>query len=88
MFESTITSKGQTTVPSEIRKRFNLRSGDRVLWHVEEGRIVLRAKNRSIKDLVGMLHRPGQRPISVEEMDEAIAQAAAESGLTDPKPTR
>jgi len=88
MFESTITSKGQTTVPKEIRKQLKLRPGDKVFWYLEDGRIVLRAKNRSIGDLAGMLHRPGQRPISIEEMDEAIAQAAVESGLTGLKPTR
>jgi antitoxin PrlF len=86
--ESTITSKGQTTVPKEIRKRLNLRPGDKVFWYVEDGRIVLRAKNRSIKDLAGMLHRPGQRSISIQEMDEAIAQAAAESALAGLKPNR
>jgi AbrB family looped-hinge helix DNA binding protein len=86
--ESTITSKGQTTVPKEIRKRLNLRPGDKVFWYIEDGRIVLRAKYRSIKDLAGMLHRPGQRPVTIEEMDEAIAQAAAESALAGLKPNR
>jgi AbrB family looped-hinge helix DNA binding protein len=88
MFESTMTSKGQTTVPKEIRKQLNLRPGDKVFWYLEDGRIVLRAKNRSINDLAGMLHRPGQRPISLEEMDEAIGQAAAESALAGVKPRR
>lgn len=87
MFESTMTSKGQTTVPKEIRKQLNLRPGDKVFWHLEDGRIVLRARNRSINDLAGMLHRRGQRPISLEEMDEAIAEGAAESTL-DPKSRR
>ena len=88
MFESTMTSKGQTTVPKEIRKQLNLRPGDKVFWYLEDGRIVLRAKNRSINDLAGMLHRPDQRPISLEEMDEAIGQAAAESSLAGDKPRR
>ena len=88
MFESTMTSKGQTTVPKEIRKQLNLRAGDKVFWYLENGRIVLRAKNRSINDLAGMLHRPGQRSVSLEEMDEAIAEGAAESGLAGNKPRR
>ena len=88
MIESTMTSKAQTTVPKEIRKQLNLRPGDKVLWYLEDGRIVLRAKNRSINDLAGMLHRPDQRPISLEEMDEAIGQAAAESSLAGVKPRR
>lgn len=88
MYESTMTSKGQTTVPKEIRKQLNLRSGDKVFWYLEEGRIVLRTKNRSINDLAGMLHRPGQRQVSLQEMEEAIAEGAAESGLAGSKSRR
>jgi antitoxin PrlF len=39
---STISSKGQITVPQEIRKRLGLEPGDRVEFVVEEGRTVLR----------------------------------------------
>jgi len=39
---STITSKGQLTVPQEIRKRLGLETGDRVEFVVEEGRTVIR----------------------------------------------
>jgi antitoxin PrlF len=39
---STISSKGQITVPHEIRKRLGLEPGDRVEFVVEEGRTVLR----------------------------------------------
>jgi antitoxin PrlF len=39
---STISSKGQITVPQEIRKRLGLQPGDRVEFVVEEGRTVLR----------------------------------------------
>ncbi|MGA9304266.1 MAG: AbrB/MazE/SpoVT family DNA-binding domain-containing protein [Candidatus Sulfotelmatobacter sp.] len=39
---STISSKGQVTVPQEIRKRLGLQTGDRVEFVVEEGRTVLR----------------------------------------------
>jgi AbrB family looped-hinge helix DNA binding protein len=39
---STISSKGQITVPQEVRKRLGLQPGDRVEFVVEEGRTVLR----------------------------------------------
>jgi antitoxin PrlF len=39
---STISSKGQITVPQEIRKRLGLEPGDRVEFVVEEGRTVIR----------------------------------------------
>jgi antitoxin PrlF len=39
---STISSKGQVTVPQEIRKRLGLEPGDRVKFVIEEGRTVIR----------------------------------------------
>jgi antitoxin PrlF len=39
---STISSKGQVTVPQAIRKRLGLKTGDRVEFVVEEGRTVIR----------------------------------------------
>jgi len=39
---STMSSKGQLTVPQEIRKRLGLETGDRVEFVVEEGRTVIR----------------------------------------------
>ena len=39
---STMTSKGQLTVPQEVRKRLGLEAGDRVEFVVEEGRTVIR----------------------------------------------
>ena len=74
-------------MPKEIRDRLKLKPGDRLTWYLDNGRIVLRAKNRSIMELAGMLHRPGQRPVAIEEMDEAIAQAATESGMADCNPS-
>lgn len=39
---STMTSKGQLTVPQEIRRRLGLQTGDRVEFVVEEDRTVIR----------------------------------------------
>jgi antitoxin PrlF len=55
---STITSKGQLTVPQEIRKRLGLQAGDRVEFVVEEGRTVirpLRAEANPFKKFIGIL---------------------------------
>ena len=37
-----VTSKGQITVPSEIRKKLHLRTGDKVVFTEEDGKIVFR----------------------------------------------
>jgi AbrB family looped-hinge helix DNA binding protein len=76
-----MTAQGRTTVPKEIRDRLDLKPGDRISWHTEGNRAALFSKKRSINELAGILHRPGQRTVALEEIDEAIAEAAAESAL-------
>jgi len=54
---STISSKGQVTVPQEIRKRLGLRTGDRVEFVVEEDRTVIRParlEDNPFKKLIGL----------------------------------
>jgi len=73
MASSTLTSKGQTTIPKDIREYLNLQPGQRIDFIVdEEGRVVLRPATLHIRDLAGILYREGQRPISVEEMNRVI----------------
>lgn len=56
MMESTMTSKGQTTVPADIRRSIGSVPGTRLIWHaLADGRIIVRVKNKSISDLTGML---------------------------------
>jgi len=81
IYEGKITSKGQTTIPKEIRQKLNLKAGDKISWSLEGERVVFRAKNKSITDLAGMLYRPGQKAATIEEMNDAIAEAAVKSAL-------
>ena len=76
MQESTITSKGQTTLPKEVRKALGLRPGDKVRYVVLDGEVRI-LKVRSIAELAGMLARPDRAPVSLEDMDAAIAAGAA-----------
>lgn len=79
MSRATITSKGQITLPKEVRDHFHLQEGDRVEFLIEpEGRVELRPVSVSIMSLYGILHRPGMRPVSIEEMDEAVGRYLAE----------
>ncbi len=79
MQSSTITSRGQTTVPSEIRQALNLKAGDKVRYLVMANGDVRMFRVRSVMELAGILYRPGQRTITLEEMDNAIAEGAAAS---------
>ena len=80
MHESTVTVKGQTTLPKDVRAALGLTSGDRVRYIVLDGEVRI-LKVRSVKGLRGALARPGQKAVSLEEMDEAIGAGAAESGM-------
>ena len=64
---ATLTSKGQTTIPLEVRTAAKLKAGDRIHFTVlADGTIILRVKNRSIRD-ISIKPRTRKR-ISVEQM--------------------
>lgn len=73
---STMTSKGQTTIPKSIRDKLNLREGDRLEFLVEEdGRVVLIAATVPVDALKGILPAPTQ-PVTLEDMESAVRGAA------------
>jgi len=77
MASATITSKGQVTVPKEIREKLNLKPGDKVEFIPDGDRkVTLYAKNLPVEALKGFLPRP-KRAATIEEMNEAIARGAA-----------
>ena len=80
MRESTVTSKGQTTLPRDVRAALGLNPGDRVRYVILDGEVRL-LKARPVSDLAGLLRRPGAKPVTLEAMDEAIAAGAADEGL-------
>jgi len=76
MATSTITSKGQTTIPGVIRRHLRLKAGDRVEFVEEaDGRVVLVPANIDVKELKGLL-APAPRRVSLEEMDLAVRKRA------------
>jgi antitoxin PrlF len=78
---STLTSKGQITIPKEVRDRLGLREGDRLVFRFDDqGNLLARPAARSpLGRLSGLLHHLAQaRPVTVEEMNEAVKRHAAE----------
>lgn len=74
MATAAVTSKGQITIPVEVRKRLGLKPGDRVRFiEGENGEYILRPKSGSILDLKGCV-RWTAKPVSIEEMNETIAE--------------
>lgn len=70
MIESTITIKGQTTVPQQIRESIGAVPGTRLVWHaMPDGSIIVRAKTRSVLDLAGSLKTRKKKRVAIEEMN-------------------
>jgi antitoxin PrlF len=65
---ATLTSKGQTTIPKEVREYLGLRAGDRIDFLLVDGRAILQSVNLDVRSLKGFLHKPGRTPVTVEEM--------------------
>jgi AbrB family looped-hinge helix DNA binding protein len=75
---ATISSKGQVTIPKSVRDLLRVETGDEVDFFVNDrGDVVVRGVGGDVRELKGFLKRPGQRRLSVEEMNAAIGQAHA-----------
>jgi antitoxin PrlF len=80
-FQATMTSKGQVTIPQEIRDRLRLRRGQQLQFRLEDrNRVVITPVFARLSELIGILPRP-KRPVTIEEMDEAIRNAAVNRSL-------
>ena len=77
MTTATISSKGQITIPAEVRHALQVDAGDRVEFvEVEPGRYEFFAATRSVTDLKGLFGK-ATRSVSIEEMNVAIAMRGA-----------
>jgi bifunctional DNA-binding transcriptional regulator/antitoxin component of YhaV-PrlF toxin-antitoxin module len=69
MAKSTITAKGQTTVPADIRQSIGSAPGTRLVWHIlSDGRVFVRFKNKTVADVKGLVKATKRKKLSVQEM--------------------
>lgn len=77
MASATVTSKGQVTIPVDVRTQLGLRPGSRLSFvATPTGGYEIHAEAASIKDLKGAVAWAGES-VSLQEMDEAIANGAS-----------
>ena len=77
MSAATLTSKGQITIPSAVRRALQVEAGDKVEFvQVEPGRFEMVASTRSVRELKGMFGAAG-RVVSIDEMNATIADQGA-----------
>jgi len=67
--EATLTSKGQTTIPKEIRDSLAMKAGDRMTFTLmPDATVVMRVKTKTVAGLAGLLHKKGRKPVPIEQM--------------------
>jgi AbrB family looped-hinge helix DNA binding protein len=82
MITSTITSKGQITVPKKIREFLGVGESDKISFTpLEEGKVIISVEHPSAKLLFGMLSdRKRQKTVSIEEMEAVIVKRRLQRG--------
>jgi AbrB family looped-hinge helix DNA binding protein len=75
---ATLTSKGQTTIPREVRDFLKLKPGDKLEFklNVASQSVELKAANIHISSLRGMLKTPGMKPYNPDERSIALRKRA------------
>lgn len=77
MPSATVTSKGQITIPKEVREELGLRVGDRVAFRVlDDGRVVVEPETIDLRELKGAL-KPKRTGVTLAEMEAAIRAQAS-----------
>ncbi len=75
MASATVTSKGQITIPVDVRTKLGLRPGSRLAFiPTATGGYEIHPESASIKDLKGSVTGP-QDTVTIEEMNEAVTGA-------------
>jgi AbrB family looped-hinge helix DNA binding protein len=83
---TTITSKGQITLPAEFRKREGFHPGDKVIVRECDGGLIVESATAAADRLYGMLAdvAAGKPPATIEEWDESAAAGWADEPI-EPK---
>ena len=77
MTTATLTSKGQITIPINVRNSLGLDTGDRIEFvDIGEGQFAIMAATHSVMALKGMIRKPTV-PVSIDDMNAAIAARGA-----------
>lgn len=79
MTTATLTSKGQVTIPADVRLRLGLESGDRIEFIEMDGGYAIKPAIDDVRSLKGLLRKPG-KPVSIEDMNATIRARGAGAG--------
>lgn len=72
---TTLTSKGQVTIPKIVRESLCLHAGDKIEFIItESNEVLLRPITKTVDEIFGKLSKPGRKAVSIMQMDSAIKQ--------------
>jgi AbrB family looped-hinge helix DNA binding protein len=77
MNKSIVTSKGQVTIPVNIREKAHLTTGSELNFRYENGYIIIQPLTKKLSDLKGIVKTNKKKPVSIAEMKKIIRQRAA-----------
>ena len=67
--DATLTSKGQTTIPKQVRDALGMRAGDRITFTLlADGAVLMRVKNKSVMTVAGSLRKRGRKALAIEQL--------------------
>ncbi|MBI2336279.1 MAG: type II toxin-antitoxin system PrlF family antitoxin [Deltaproteobacteria bacterium] len=70
---SVLTSKGQTTIPKDVRKLLKIETGDRIDFIIkEDGSVMLKPAMISVRELKGILKPFSKKSVTIEAMNQAV----------------
>lgn len=70
---ATLTTKGQVTIPKDIRESLKLNTGDKIeIIVTNEREAIIRPVSKKVKDIFCKLQKPGKKAVSIETMDDAV----------------
>ncbi|MDX2458144.1 MAG: AbrB/MazE/SpoVT family DNA-binding domain-containing protein [Gammaproteobacteria bacterium] len=74
MTTATITSKGQVTIPKDVRVRLGIGAGDRIEFvEIQDGVFQIIAATQDVQALKGIVRKP-KKPVTLEEMNQVIVE--------------
>ena len=76
MTTATLTSKGQVTIPADVRQRLGLEAGDRIEFVEIDGGYAIKPAIDDVRSLKGLLRKPA-KPVSIEDMNDTIRARGA-----------
>lgn len=70
---ATLTTKGQVTIPKNVRELLKLHTGDKIeIMVTGEREAVIRPVSKKVDDIFCKLHKPGRKAVSIKAIDESV----------------